>query len=218
MSAQLTALYEKLSYPSALNFRRAAEVAGLQITLTEAKKYVATSSQRQVTAPTNKYEGKITADQIAGRWQADLASYVAQAATVDWVTYTHILCVLNVFSRFLWTRLLTSASTEAVTAAFRNVIVSSSRQPIEMNVDRGAEFSSDAFKQLLRTKRIKNLRVAEGRNDIATIDRAIATLKMIITRRTITTGAGNWANELKAATASYNNTGHTHLDSETLHQ
>ncbi len=57
--------------------------------------------------------------------------------------------------------------------------------------------------------------MAEGVNDIATVDRAIATLKLLITKRTITTGAGNWAEELNAATASYNNTGHTHLDLET---
>ena len=93
MDAQLTALYERLSYPSALNFRRAAEVAGRTITLSEAKKYVATNSQRQVTAPTNKYTGKITADQLDGRWQADLVSYVAQEAKVDKITFRHLLTI-----------------------------------------------------------------------------------------------------------------------------
>ncbi len=58
MDRQLTALYERLSYPSALNFRRAAEVAGRTITLKDAKEFVATYSQRQVTAPANKHDGK----------------------------------------------------------------------------------------------------------------------------------------------------------------
>jgi transposase InsO family protein len=212
--AALTALYERLSYPSALNFRRAAEVAGIPLRLSEAKKFVETYSQRQVTSRANTYQGKITANQLDGRWQADLASYVAQEARVGYTKYTHVLCVLDIFSRFMWTRRLRNASTRAVTTAFVEILESSGRKPIEMNVDKGAEFKSAQFRAMLDTKGIDILRVSEGKNDIATLDRAIATLKLLLTRRTLTTGAGNWAVELKAATESYNNTGHTHLGFE----
>ena len=147
MDQELTALYERLSFPSALKFRRAAEVAGKTITLSEAKKFVATYSQRQVPAPTNTYTGKITADQLDGRWQADLVSYVAQEATVDRSTFRHVLCVLDIFSRFMWTRKLRSANTIAVTKAFESILDSSGRRPIEMNVDRGAEFKSAKFRK-----------------------------------------------------------------------
>ena len=129
MDRELTALYERLSFPSALNFRRAAEVAGRTITLSDAKKFVATYSQRQVTAPANPHLGKITANQLDGRWQADLASYVAQEAKVGNIKYTQVLCVLDVFSRFMWTRKLRNASTEAVTKAFENILDSSARKP-----------------------------------------------------------------------------------------
>ena len=88
------------------------------------------------------------------------------------------------------------------------------RKPIEMNVDKGPEFKSAQLKGMLTARGIENLRVSEGKNDIATLDRAIATLKLLLTRRTLTTGAGNWAAELKAATDSYNNTGHTHVGLE----
>ncbi len=114
----------------------------------------------------------------------------------------------------MWTRRLRNASTEAVTTAFVSILESSGRKPIEMNVDKGAEFKSAQFRGMLTTKGIENLRVSEGKNDIATLDRAIATLKLLLTRRTLTTGAGNWAAELKTATESYNNTGHTHLGLE----
>ncbi len=110
----------------------------------------------------------------------------------------------------MWTRKLRNASTEAVTKAFESILTSSGRRPIEMNVDKGAEFKSAKFRTMLDTGLIKNLRVSEGKNGIATIDRAIQTLKLLITKRTITAGAGNWAQELKTATASYNDTGHTH--------
>ncbi len=101
-----------------------------------------------------------------------------------------------------------------MTKAFESILDSSGRQPIKMNVDRGKEFTSDRFKNMLVTSQIKQLRFAEARNDIATIDSAIASLKLLITKRTITTGAGNWAQELKAATASYNKSPHEHLGME----
>ena len=189
MDAQLKELYERLSFPSALNFRRAAEVNNLTITLAEAKKFVAKYSQRQVTAPAKRHDGKIVADQLDGRWQADMASYVAQEAKVGGITYTNVLCVLVIFSRFMWTRKLRNASSAAVSKAFASILETSGRKPQEMNVDKGAEFNSSTFRELLNQNGIDNVRVSEGRNDIATLDRAIATLKLLITKRTITTGA-----------------------------
>ncbi len=97
MDPALVALYEKLSFPSALKFRRAAEVAGRTISLSAAKKFVATYSQRQVTAPAQPHLGVITAGQMDSRWQADLASYTAQEAKVGRIKYTQVLCVLDIY-------------------------------------------------------------------------------------------------------------------------
>ena len=94
---ELLALYERLSFPSAIKFRKAVLAAGSTITITAANKIASRTSQRQVTAPRNLYEGKITAAKLDSRWQADLASYVAQEAVVAGTTYTAILCVLDIF-------------------------------------------------------------------------------------------------------------------------
>ena len=51
----------------------------------------------------------------------------------------------------------------------------------------------------------------QNKNDLSTLDSAISTLKGILTRRVITPGAGNWAQELPAATESYNDLPHEHL-------
>ena len=55
------------------------------------------------------------------------------------------------------------------------------------------------------------IRYKENKNDLATLDSAISTLKSILTRRVITVGASNWAKELPAATESYNELPHEHL-------
>jgi hypothetical protein len=56
-----------------------------------------------------------------------------------------------------------------------------------------------------------NIRYKQHRNDIATLANAISMIKGILTRRIITPKAGNWAQELPAATESYNELPHDHL-------
>ena len=207
---ELTELYDGLSFPSGIKFKRAVEVAGGKITITEANKIAARNSQRQITAPRNQYSGKMTAAVLDSRWQADLASFVAQEAVVGDTTFTHVLCVLDVFSRYLWTRRLESAQSEEVRNAFVRILNQSGRKPVQLNFDKGVELNSSGFMDMLAYEGIE-YRVSENKNDIATLDRAISTLKVMLTRRTNTTGAGNWAQELAKATRSYNFTGHEHL-------
>ena len=208
---ELIALYEQLSFPSALKFKKAVKAEGGEITITAANKIAARHSQRQVTAPRKLYEGKITAAKLDSRWQADLASYVAQEAVVAGKTYTAILCVLDVFSRFLWTRRLENSKTATVAEAFQDIFTVSGRKPLELNYDKGVEFNSAVFADLLKDTGVTMVRVSDSKNDLATLDRAMSTLKTIITRRTITKDAGNWAQELEKATSSYNGVEHEHL-------
>ena len=211
---ELTALYEELSYPSAAKFRRAVQRKGGNVSIKDALAFVETYGQQQVTAPRQRYKGKIVADNIDDRWAADLVSFTAQPAQTNTQTYTHILCVQDIFSRKIWTRALPNAQAKVVTAAFIRILTASGRICKEINTDAGNEFVTSDFKDMLKEEGILLHRVSDSKNDIATLDRAIGTLKNILTKRTITIGAGNWAQELKKATASYNNTQHEHLGTE----
>ncbi len=207
---EIDALYEELSFPSAIKLRRAVIAAGGTLTIAAANKLVARYSQRQVTKPRQLYEGKINSAKLDACWQADLASYVAQEAVVGNKTYTSILCVLDIFSRFLWTRRLENSKAETVARAFENILQESDRKPLELNHDKGTEFTA-SFQTMLENVGIHMVRISDSKNDLATLDRAMSTLKTIITRRTITKGAGNWAEELEKTTASYNGVEHEHL-------
>jgi hypothetical protein len=211
---ELTALYEELSYPSAAKFRRAVQKRGEQVSLKDALAFVQTYGQQQVTAPRQQYKGKSVADNLDDRWAADLISFTAQPAKANTQTYTHILCVQDIFSRKIWTRALPNATTKEVSAAFKDIIRVSGRICKEINTDGGTEFATQEFQDLLKAKGITMHRVSESKNDIATLDRAIGTLKNTLTKRTVTIGAGNWAQEFKKATISYNNTTHAHLGDE----
>jgi transposase InsO family protein len=211
---ELTTLYEELSYPSAAKFRRAVQKRGDSVSLKDALAFVQTYGQQQVTAPRQKYQGKIVSDGIDDRWAADLVSFTAQPAKTNTQTYTHILCVQDIFSRKIWSRALPNATSKEVTLAFKDILRVSDRICKEINTDAGTEFIATEFKDMLKEKGINLHRVSDSRNDIATLDRAMGSLKTILTKRTVTIGAGNWAQELKKATNSYNNTQHEHLGVE----
>jgi hypothetical protein len=126
-----------------------------------------------------------------------------------------VLVVQDIFSREIWARALRTAKTTEVVTEFKDILKVSERSPTEMNADRGVEFQSKEFKAMLETQGIKIFREAVSKNDLATLDRAIATLKQIITRRVVSQGGGNWVEELQTGVRSYNKTAHTHLGMQT---
>jgi transposase InsO family protein len=161
--AQLLELYDSLSFPSPIKFRRAVIKGGDSITLKEATEFVSTFSQRQVTAPRQPYKGKVVSDALDARWAADLISYVAQEAKFEGQKYTHVLVVQDIFSRKLWTRALKTAKAKEVVKEFRDILKSSKRKPLEINTDRGVEFVSQDFATMLKKVGINMHRVALGK-------------------------------------------------------
>ena len=82
--------------------------------------FVQSRSERQILAPKPKYEGNIVATYENERWAADLISYVSRPAKLEDKTYTHILLVQDIFSRFLYARPLVSVS--ETTKAFEEIL------------------------------------------------------------------------------------------------
>jgi transposase InsO family protein len=173
---ELLELYEGLSFPSALNFRRAILREGGTITIKEATAFVSTYSQRQVTAPRKAFSGKIVAHAIDSRWAADLISYIAQPARYQGKIYKFVLVVQDIFSRKMWGRALKTATAKEVTAQFVDILKVSERLPLEFNSDRGVEFQSKEFAAMLK-KQNQAHQGSRRENDLAKPDRGIATLK-----------------------------------------
>ena len=134
---ELVALYDSLSFPSPIKFRRAVLKGGGEITIKAATEFVSTFSERQVTAPRQAYRGKIVSSQLDARWAADLISYVAQEAKFEGQNYTHVLVVQDIFSRKLWSRALKNAKATEVVKEFKEILNFSKRKPLEINTDRG---------------------------------------------------------------------------------
>ena len=109
------------------------------------------------------------------------------------------------FSRFLWARALTS-KTQVVTA-FLRLMEDTGRTPKQVNTD--GEFSSQAFQRMLFFNGDVKHRVKEGPQDLATLDRAIGTLRATLVRRNAQ--GCSWSEDSQAAVDSMNNTDHKAL-------
>jgi len=110
----------------------------------------------------------------------------------------------DIFSRKIFARPLSGTTPAEVATAFRNIMTSNG-QPGELNTDKGSEFTSGEFPQLLDERGIAHrIKDPEDRNAIATLDRAIQSLKPALSQ-------GNWAMKLDAAVKGQNAAPHGHL-------
>ena len=216
---ELTQLYEQLSFPSTSVFYKALRRKGIAVRQADVEEFVKSRSERQVSAPPPKYEGNIVAFYINHRWVADLLAFTSRPAKSEDGTYTHVLLVQDIFSRYLWAKPLKSVT--ETTAAFEIILKDSDDRmvdadpiPDRLDTDGGPEFANQAFSALVTRFKIEH--VIKDKNDyqaLATLDRAGGVVKKMLQRRQEARG-GTWLSNLEATIDSYNNTEHGGIDIE----
>ena len=216
---ELTQLYEQLSFPSTSVFYKALRRKGIAVRQADVEEIVKSRSERQVSAPPPKYEGNIVAFYINHRWVADLLAFTSRPAKSVDGTYTHVLLVQDIFSRYLWAKPLKSVT--ETTVAFEIILKDSDDRmvdadpiPDRLDTDGGPEFANQAFSALVTRFKIEH--VIKDKNDyqaLATLDRAGGVVKKMLQRRQEARG-GTWLSNLEATIDSYNNTEHGGIDIE----
>jgi hypothetical protein len=206
---ELAALYEELNAPSATAFRKALAKKGIPARARDVEEFVKSRTERQVIAPPPKYKGHIVSFDVNHRWMADLLSFTSRPVKTSEGFYTHVLIVVDVFSRYVWARPLQSVSdtTRAFTSIFMESVARNT-YPRRLDTDGGPEFNNASFKSFLAKWKVNHvIKDAQDRNAIAIVDRAIGTIKRALKRREIAKG-GNWLSNLDMAVAGYNKTEH----------
>ena len=204
-------LYQQLSFPSAPKLQSALRKEGIFLSLSALKELTSESGARQVLQPPPTYGGNITSSRIDDRWAADLMSFESRPAKRDDAIYTSVLLCQDIFSRYVWAEPI--AKKTQVRRAFEDILNKSQRKPRELNTDLGTEFTSREFQTMLARRGIHH-RGKVGLNDIATIDRAMGTIKEMLAKRGADEAAGgDWLAELPAVVDGYNR-----LDHSALHQ
>ena len=217
LADQLADIYASLNYPSASVFRKALIKQGISVAARDVEEFVASRTERQGIAPAPKYTGHIVSFDVNHRWMADVISFVSRPAKTNGGIYTYIFIVEDVFSRYVWTRPITSLS--EVPSGFEEILkesedrmVDASPYPQRLDTDGGSEFTSLAFKALMGRYKIDHVvKHVDDRNAISTVDRAISIIKRSIARRQAVKG-GSWFSNLEEAVAGYNRSEHSALN------
>ncbi len=203
LGRRVAAIYREMSYPGATRFRAALRKRGINVSAEFVNEIVADQGARQLFAPPPRFTGHVTARHVDERWACDLMDLTAKSTKGS---PAHILIVQDIFSRFLFARAIRTKA--EVRAAFERLLEETQRKPEELNSDRGTEFTSSEFQRMLKRHNIEH-RLKMGPQDLATLDRAIGTLRATLSRRTAE--GGPWYDELDAAVASINGSEHAAL-------
>ena len=215
-AAEIAELYEELNFPSATVFHKALRRRGIPARLKDIEEFVASRSERQVIAPGPKFTGNIVSFDVNHRWAADLIAFTSRPAKSNDGTYTHVLIVQDLFSRFLWVRPL--QSTSDATTAFENIMITfhpdAGPYPQRLDTDGGPEFANKAFRDLMLRYKIEHvIKDPKDYQALAITDRAIGIVKRMLKRRQEAKG-GSWLNNLDATIRAYNNSDHGGIGTE----
>jgi hypothetical protein len=206
-AARLQEIYDELGRPGVQAYRFAVRRAGLQITESEAKEFVAHQSTGQVFQGRLNSDGRIpSGGGDSSRAQADLIDFSKRIAKLKGGA-RFVLIVVDLYDRQLWAIPQRSKSAEDTLQAWRKVIQSNGNVTFgEVSVDQGNEFrllgpEIESKGGVLRHKDMRQL------NSIAVVDAAISKLKRILSGYNLT----SWAEVLKKATIAYNDSSHSAL-------
>ena len=137
-------------------------------------------------------------------WEADLGDLQKYSDENDGFKY--FLLIIDTFSRYVWTVPMRSKSSKETTAAFETVF-KEGRSPDILRTDSGGEFKSFALKKILDEENILHF-FAQGETKANFSERAIQSIKMILTKDIYERQNKEWVSRLPAITLGYNNSVH----------
>lgn len=164
-------------------------------------------SAKQLFQRPPKYTGHVYSPHLNSRWVADIMVNTQRPEEHEGKAWSFALIVQDIFSRFAWARLIDSPM--AADEGLRSILGKAGTAPGELLTDADPGFKTPAFRALLAEKRIVQ-DIRAGRNDMATVDRLIFTLKRAMAEHAAETGE-QWAARLQDAVSSWNESGTGHL-------
>lgn len=125
--------------------------------------------------------------------------------------FKYILIVLDVYTRYLWTIILTNKRGETITNAFEELLKKTKRIPKLLWVDEGREYFNKTFQDFLKTKNVHIYHTYSERK-ACLAERVIRTLREMmekeITKNQLAKIEEDWTNILERITRVYNSREH----------
>jgi hypothetical protein len=156
-------------------------------------------------------KSKVVAPHADYMWDADTANMTFYDKKDEKIAkdfnegYRYFLVVLDVFSRFLWTKPLKTLKAEETLAALSEIF--NTRKPMKLRTDLGSEFNNHRVKRMLQNVKVDHvLTLNEGKANYA--ERVIQTIKNKLGRYLEEKETYRWIDVLPQLTNGYNHTFH----------
>lgn len=142
---------------------------------------------------------------IDDTWQADLIEFIPLAK--DNQNYKYALVVIDIFSKYLWTRPLKSKKCAEVTKAMKSIFDKDKRFPANLQTDLGLEFYGAPFRELMKCNKINHYS-SYNVTKCAIVERVNRTIKTNLWREFAMQGNYKWLKALTQITSKYNTKKH----------
>ena len=176
MTPDYLALWAKLGRPSPERFHAALRKRGIVSPGADwFRKNIYEKESKQIFAPAPKYKGHVYSPHLDERWAADII--VRPSLLGKGEDWRYALVVQDIFSRFAYAEIIDSPM--QAHEGFRRILRRARPPPLILITDGDPGFVSPEFQGVLRERGIVHSLKA-GRNDLATVDRLISTIKRIM--------------------------------------
>ena len=142
-------------------------------------------------------------------WGADLADIQLLSKYNKGIRF--LLCVIDIFSKYVWVVPLKDKKGVSIVAAFQSILKQPNRKPNKIWVDKGSEFYNASFKKWLRDNDIVMYSTHnEGKSVVA--ERFIRTLKSKIYKYMTSISKNVYIDKIDDIVNEYNNAYHTAIE------
>ena len=209
--------YKQFNFPASSTFVKQLKNEGIKITKKEIDDFLAKRvEQQQTTIQPNRKKllGKIVAYRPLSLIQMDI--FDMRKFTRSNRGYKYILCIIDVFTRKVWTYAMKKKDNDNVQESFKKFLQQSGIQnntPTILMSDNDSTFINKSFQEILeKNKIIHQPNIIDDHHALGLIDRFARTIKTIFTRLFVQTKSDNWIDHIDEIVANYNNNGHTAID------
>lgn len=193
-------------YSSIDRLTRAVKLKFPKASYGKTKKWLLSQTVYSTSRPANKTvnRGSTVTPGLGVQVQADLVDFARYSKENQ--SWRYILVYCDVFSRFAWTRKLRTKTPSEVSDALKDIF-DTSRIPIGLRVDAGAEFTAAICRKLYSKYNVE-LFIARSETKSSIVERLIKSLKQRIFKVFMSRGNHTWIDIFESVTKAYNGSYH----------
>lgn len=141
---------------------------------------------------------------IDDQWDVDLA--VLTSFKDDNDGFAYLLCVIDIFSRYAWVKMLKDKKAPSIVDAFLEIL-NEGRKPHRLRSDAAKDFTSKNFQEMCKTQKIRHF-TTHGEKQANYVERFIQTLKSRLFRIMVEQNQPKYIDKIPDLVDSYNNSYH----------